>query len=159
MLPGPDLEVKHCHNTPKRDITPDRRRNVGISATSCLGYKPAIVEQAQRLTRKDRCHPDQSTRDLAPRPRHRPPPSCAQHRLSRNGRWLSALIWSAAVAGSYSVVNRPEMRQSVNADVMMTEETHAWPSTCEYSVKTCRLADVSSAMPVAPSTAENLSQQ
>ena len=41
------------------------------------------------------------------------------------------------------------MRQSVNADVMMTEETHAWPSTCEYSVKTCRLADVSSAMPVA----------
>ena len=31
----------------------------------------------------------------------------------------------------------------------MAEETHAWPSKCEYDVKTCGLADVSSALPVA----------
>jgi hypothetical protein len=31
----------------------------------------------------------------------------------------------------------------------MTEETHAWPSTCEYNVKTCGLADVSSTTAVA----------
>ena len=31
----------------------------------------------------------------------------------------------------------------------MAEETHAWTSACEYDVKTCGLADVSTATPVA----------
>lgn len=31
----------------------------------------------------------------------------------------------------------------------MTEETHAWPSACEYDVKTCGLTDVSSTTAVA----------